>query len=447
MGASKGRTLVLVLLLLAVASAAQAQLWRGPAAIEVRAEDKGKPAVGGEVRLEFLDMEPPAGPVPVKLDSRGRAVIGSLAEGRWRVEVSREGAMTYRAEVLVRRDGKPDVIEAVQHNVPGAVSMMEVKLARSRGGAAPPPQVAEETPPPQSVPISQAEPIRRPSEITPKPEPAPERPAPQPVIPATPPAPPVERPAPSAAPPQPAPEPTPEPERPAPARPAAPPDRSQPSPPAPPVQTPPAAAPTPPVQPPVQEKPAPIQPTPAPAPSQAPPVVRPSAPPPAAPAPTPAGPVLRRSFQDRTCVECRPGESSLSMEVVAAPSPSGCAEGLRDSLTRLDPSAIAAMGDGCHLLKIDLPKNARFVGYRYEVQAGGGQGSDCLAGKDCSAGGRWPLDPVLRRDGAGTTTVATAFENRGDRERRAVLTVYFTEGGGKEAPRPMIPTKPKDSGR
>ena len=153
--------------------------------------------------------------------------------------------------------------------------------------------------------------------------------------------------------------------------------------------------------------------------------------------------MLRRSFQDRTCVECRPGESSLSMEVVAAPSSSGCGDGLRDSLTRLDT---AALGDGCHLVKVDLPRNARFVGYRYEVQDGGGQGSDCMAGKDCPAGGRWPLDPVLRRDGAGITTVATAFENRGDRERHAVLTVYFTEGGGKDAPRPMIPSKPKNSG-
>jgi hypothetical protein len=422
MGASKGRTVVLVLLLLALASAAQAQLWRGPAAIEVRAEDKGKPAAGGEVRLEFLDMEPPAGPVPVKLDSKGRAVVGSLAEGRWRVEVSREGAMTYRAEVLVRRDGKPEVIDAVQHNVPGAVSMMEVKLSRGRGGAAPP-QVAAEAPPQQSVPVSEAEPLH--------PAPVPDRPAPRPTPPPaqpTPQAPPLERPAPSVAPVQP----TPAPERPAPARPVAPPDRSQPAPSAPPVPVP---APEVPATPPVQEKPVPVQP--------AQPRDTPPPPPSAAPTPAPAAPVLRRSFQDRTCMECRPGESSLSMEVVAAPSSAGCGDGLRDILTRLDS---AALGDGCHLVRIDLPRNARFVGYRYEVQDGTGQGSDCLAGKDCPAGGRWPLDPVLRRDGAGTTTVATAFENRGDRERRAVLTVYFTEGGGKEAPRPMIPSKPKSSG-
>jgi hypothetical protein len=394
MGASKVRILLFVPLLLA--SAAQAQLWRGPAAIEVRAEDKGKPAAGGEVRLEFLDMEPPAGPVPVKLDSRGRAVIGALAEGRWRVEVSREGAMTYRAEILVRQDGKPDVIDAVQHNVPGAVSMMEVKLSRGRGGIAgiggiagmaPAPRAPE---PPQSVPAAAAEPLR---------------PAPAPAAPA--------------APVTPKPKPMPEPERPAPA--------------------PPVVAPA---TPPVQERPAP-------APVQAPPVARPATPvppPSPAPAPTPASPVLRRSFQDRTCMECRPGESSLSVDVLAAPSAAGCGDGLRDNLTRLDPSAIAAMGEGCHLLKIDLPRNARFIGYRYEVQDGG-QGSDCLAGKDCPAGGRWPLDPILRRDGAGTTTVATAFENRGDRERRAVLTIYFKEGGGADAPRPIMPSKPKSPGR
>jgi hypothetical protein len=444
MGASKGRTLVLVLLLLALASAAQAQLWRGPAAIEVKAEDKGKPAAGGEVRLEFLDMEPPAGPVPVKLDSRGRAVIGSLAEGRWRVEVSREGAMTYRAEVLVRRDGKPDIIDAVQHNVPGAISMMKVKLSKASGGAAPPTQVAAapdvpaKPAPPQSVPVSQAEPLHPapvptaprvpPAAEKPVEQPAPERPIPRPAPPQAPPA----QPQPTA--------PAPEPERPAPVRPVAPPDRSQP--------TPPATAPaTPPVQP--NPTPAPTQPAPvpsAPPPAPEPPVQTPSAARPATPTPPPAAaapaPVLRRSFQDRTCMECRPGESSLSMEVVAAPSPSGCGDGLRDSLTKLDA---VAMGDGCHLVRIDLPKNARFIGYRYEVQDGG-QGSDCLAGKDCPAGGRWPMDPVLRRDGEGTTTVATAFENRGDRERRAVLTVYFTEGGGKDAPRPMIPSKPKNSG-
>ena len=49
------RTLLLVLLLMAATMAipavAQSQIWTGPAALEVRAEDSGKPAAGGEVRL------------------------------------------------------------------------------------------------------------------------------------------------------------------------------------------------------------------------------------------------------------------------------------------------------------------------------------------------------------------------------------------------------------
>jgi hypothetical protein len=366
----KRSSLLLVVLLAALALPARAQLWRGAAAIEVRAEDKGKPAAGAEVRLEFLDMEPPAGPAPVKLDGRGRAVVGALAEGRWRLEVSREGAMTYRAEVLVRRDGKPDVLNAVQHNVPGALSMMEVRLARARGGVAAPP-------PAQEVPAAAVEPL----------------PAPAPEV-----------------------KPTPEPERPAP----------RPTPP--PQEVPVSAA-------------EPLRPPPSPAPAPAPPSPERTvpAPVPAPPNPASAPAVRRRSFQDRTCVECRPGETSLSVEVVAPPAEGGCSDGLHDALLRLDA---AALGAGCHLLRIELPRNARYVGYRYEVQEGD-QSTDCMAGKDCPAGGRWPLDPVLRRDGAGNTTLATAFENLAGRERRAVLTVYFKEGSGSAAPRPMIPSQPR----
>ncbi len=140
-------------------------------------------------------------------------------------------------------------------------------------------------------------------------------------------------------------------------------------------------------------------------------------------------------------MECKPGEASLTVDLVVSPSPAGCGENLRDNLLRLDAAAIAAMGEGCHLLRIELPDKARFIGYRYEAQDGSGQGSDCMAGKDCPAGGRWPVDPVLRRDGAGKITAAAAFENRGDRERRAVMTIYFKEGGGADAPRPLIKTK------
>lgn len=121
---------------------------------------------------------------------------------------------------------------------------------------------------------------------------------------------------------------------------------------------------------------------------------------------------------------------------------SGCGEGLREALLRRDGGA--GLPAGCRMLRIELPPDVRYIGYRYEVQDGGAS-ADCVAGKDCPAGNaRWPVDPLLFRDGTGKTTVSTAFENRSpDRERRAVLTVYFREAGNPNAPRPMIPSRPK----
>lgn len=446
----------LLVLLLSVASAAQAQLWIGPAAIEVRAEDQGKAAAGAEVRLEFLDMDPPAGPAPVKLDGRGRAVIGSLAEGRWRMEVSRQGAMTYRAEILVRAGGRPDVVNAVQHNVPGAVTMMEVRLARARGGASvpPPPREVAQAPAPRP-----AEPMRP----TPDPVPAPAAPAA-----------PAEEPAVEVQPlePEPTPAPAPRPsESSEPSEPAAPravPGRSVPASEAEPVRPAPTPAPAP-VPEPVDEEPAPRpmlppsapapepeRPAPEPAPRQTPPpppVQRPSTLPPAQAAPVPSTPapsvpqeplpVRRRSFEDRTCEECKPGESSMTVEVTVPPEAgaAGCGQGLRDALLRREAGGLPP---GCRMLRVQLPENVRYVGYRYVVQDGAAS-TDCQAGRDCpSQGSRWPMDPLLLRDGAGRTTVSTAFENLSpDRERRAVLTVYYKDAGGSNAPRPMLPTRPR----
>ncbi len=463
MRASIGRTLLLVLLLMA--SVAQAQVWMGPAALEVRAEDNGKPAAGGEVRLEYLDMEPSDGPAPVPLDSRGRAVIGSLAEGHWRVEVSRPGAMTYRAEVLVRADGKPQLINAVQHNVPGAVSMMDVKLARARGGAAPPPrQIAAATPRPDPTPIPpapQPEPRPEPREEAPTPAPQPATPPPAPA--------PIEREAPT---PAPAPEPTPAPQ---PATPPAPTpiEREVPTPAPAPANPPPAPrpdtreeAPTqepqpvapPPAPVPVPEREAPT-PAPAPAPATPPPpaprpepmreVPRPAQPPSQAPAPQRPVPAPAPQGTPPACPECKPGESALSVEVVAPPvaGATGCGDGLRESLLRRDVTGLPA---GCQMLRLQLPPNARYIGYRYEVQdAAGGAAANCEAGKDCPSGdARWPMDPLLFRDGTGKTTVSAAFENRSaDRERRAVLTIYFKEAGNANAPRPMLPSRPRQPDR
>ena len=58
-------------LLLLVASAAQAQLWSGPAAVEIRVEDqKGPPVAGATLTLRYNDVDPKAGPEPVLTDAR-----------------------------------------------------------------------------------------------------------------------------------------------------------------------------------------------------------------------------------------------------------------------------------------------------------------------------------------------------------------------------------------
>jgi hypothetical protein len=375
------RILALLTLLACVfVPTAHAQIWQGPASLEIRAEGKGASVAGGSVELVYLALDPPAGPPAVPLDQNGRALINGLAEGRWRVSVSREGFMTYQAEVDVRRDDKPSLIATFQQNVPGATHMMRVKIARAKpsGPAVPPP-------PPQIA----------------------ERPAPTP------------RPAPATPPPAPAPSPTPE--QPAPPAQEAPmshatPMMKPPQPEAPPTETPQPAPPVP-STPPPSAAPAPSQP----APPQQP------APAPAQPAPAPqppsGGSVLHRSYVDRTCYECKPGESSLSVERLLDAGV-GCGAGVRDMLAQSGDAA--SLPEGCAILRVTLPAGARYTGYRYEVQDRTGS-VDCMAGRNCPGGGRWPVDPVLVKAESGTT-ISAAFENAGaGGDRRALLTVYYTE--------------------
>jgi hypothetical protein len=389
------------LLVCALVSTARAQIWQGPASLEIRAEGKGSLA-GATVELLYLALDPPAGPPPVSLDSKGRTVVSGLAEGMWRVSVSREGFMTYQAEVDVRRDEKPELVATFQQNVPGAVNMMKVKIARAKPAGPsvppPPPQIAErpaprpaEPPPaPAPAPVPAAPPQEQP--VTRAPDPQPE-PAPQ-----TPPAPPVsERPAP----------PAPAPSTPAPT-PAPPEAEDEPV-----VEIDPAVEPVP---------PQPVPPSRVPLP-QAPPQTAPPQAVPPAPAAPGGGSVLRRSYADRTCYECKPGESSLSVERVVSAGV-GCGPVVRDLLAHSgDPGGLP---EGCAVLRLTLPAGARYTGYRYELQERSGS-VDCLAGRDCPGGGRWPVDPALVRSGEGTN-VSAAFENLGTGgDRRAILTVYYTE--------------------
>lgn len=377
-----------LLLLVLAAPAAQAQLWRGPAAVEVRVEDRGAPVPGARLRLQFTGVDPMDGPPVVETDPRGRANVSGLAEGSWRVEVSREGFMTYLAEIEVRQGGKPEVVQATQVKVEGASRTLDVRVARGR--PEPEARAAEARP---AAPVRETPPPARARQ--PEPEPAPR------VVEAPPPPPRAE---PAPAPRQPEVRPEPEPAREAPPAPRPPT----------PAPTPPATAPTmPPVPPVTQPAPTP-QPAPAPAPSQP---------------PSPPTDSLRlRTAKERTCVECQPGESSLSVERVIPPAGGpGCGAGVNSAL-RGGGANDAALPAGCDVLQITLPEGARYIGYRFEVQDGD-ESLDCPTGKDCPRGlGRWPVDPILIR-APQKAIVRAAFESGpADRERRAVFTVYFSTG-------------------
>jgi hypothetical protein len=343
------------LLLLLAAPALQAQPWSGPAAVEVRVEDqKGLPVAGARVQLQYAFIDPKEGPPAVTTDERGRAAVGGLAEGSWILEVSREGFMTYLAEIGVRGNGRPVVVQATQVKVPGALRTLEVEISRRRSAPAP-------------------------SAAAPRVEPAP---------PAT------SRPEPRPAAPKPA---EPEVETPAPPAPQTPPAAV-------PAPTPPAPAPS------VMPAPAPSDPAPSPA--------------PAAP---PAESVRLRTAKDRTCFECQPGESSLTLErVVPAGGGPGCGKDIAARLT--GGEAPADLPAGCHVLRIVLPAGARYIGYQYEVQDGR-ESVLCPAGLECpGVGGRWPVDPVLVKAPSGTVVLAPFEGGTGGRERRAVLSVYFSGG-------------------
>ncbi len=384
---------IAVLLLLLAASAARAQLWSGPAAVEIRVEDqKGLPVAGALLQLQFHALDPRDGPPAVLTDSRGKATVGGLAEGAWHLEVSREGFMTYLAEIVIREKGRVSLEEAAQFHVTGATRTMKVQISRGRSvPSAPAPVVAEKVPAPVA-PVT--------------PEPAPPAPvAPPAPEPENPPAPPREEPtappAPAAVPPSPAPAPSPDPQ------PENPPERPA----TPPAPTPAAPAPVP--------KPA-MPPSPAP----------PAAPPPPPPAAPSADPVRLRTAKDRTCFECPPGESSLSTErVVSAGGGSGCGANIAAQLQ--EGNVPSGLPEGCHVLRLALPAGMRYTGYRFEVQVEG-DSLDCLAGQSCPQGtGRWPINPVLIRRPEGTIVLAPFESGPAESERRAVFTAYFTAGTAK----------------
>ena len=128
-------------------------------------------------------------------------------------------------------------------------------------------------------------------------------------------------------------------------------------------------------------------------------------------------------------MECQPGESAMTLEWTVTP---GTGTGCGDLSKQLAGGDVPSdLSPGCHVLRIALPAGVRYTAYRYEVQVGG-EGIDCPTGKDCPRSmGRWPVDPVLVRNAQGTIILAPFEPGPSQAERRAALTVYFTEGNAK----------------
>ena len=405
-----------------------AEVWRGPSSLEVKVEDSaGKAVEGAKVRLLYQAVEPKTGPAIASTDDEGEAYFFSLAEGWWALEVKRDGALTMHAEFVLSGEKKPAVLSTFQENTPGASQTLHVRIGRPRAGRAAGdptggPQVGKPASPPAAPEVKNAPGEEKAPAVAPAPAQAPAAP-PAPTAPSTTP--------PAAVPP---------PTQVAPAPPSAPAPTPAPSAPAPtPAPSVPAQAPQPkPEAPPAPSVPAPNTPPPSPAPTvSAPPVPTPTQAPPPVVVPAPAAPATpapalpepkaqRRSYAGRTCLECKAGEEALSVEIAVPPGSTPCGEGLDDRLRERDPAkAEAGLPPSCRLLRIVLPPEARFTGYRFEVEDGGAS-RDCRAGADCPVGTcRFPLDPGIRKGPEGTAFTA-AFENTSpDRERRAIFTVYF----------------------
>lgn len=337
----------------------------------------------------------------------------------------------------VEEEPKP---EPAVPSEPAAVDLPEP--APQPEPAAQPEPVAVEEPPvhpdldpvPEPAPEPAPEPVQAPPS-QPTPEPAP-TPMPEPEAPASEPMP--------ETPPAPQPEPMPEPE-PAIAEPEPPPAEVEPE------ATPPLAAPEP-------EEPAPAVPEPSPAPEPATP----------RPEPLPPAPSLR-SFADRSCPACKPGEWA-AVAVATTAGGAACpgvvdeADAVLGKLSVLDTQALAEFAgqawgssgadatalapadvrqeamasigayltadSGCRILAVALPAGSRFRGFRFEA-FDGTEGGDCVAGQPCPIGeADWLLNPKIIR-GAQRTLVWSVFSNQAaGRQRLARFTAYFVPPAG-----------------
>ena len=345
----------------------------------MRAEDqKGHDLAGAHVLLVYTSLIPKDGPPAVETDARGHATVGGLADGAWHVEVSHDGFMTYMVDVHVRQGGRPEIGDATQYRVPGGgTSLMKVRISRGTPTSAPQRRCARRSAPRRLQPPRQ---LRRPRRSRSR---NPSRSRSRWKLRRRPRSPRLNR----------------LPRRRNRCR-----TRCR-SPPGTPRRS--------------RRRSSPRR-------RRLPAAGRPAAPP-----SRPEEAVRLRTAQDRTCVECQPGESALSTERVIPPGGgAGCGGDIAAKLKGGDvPAGLPA---GCSVLRIVLPTGARYTAYRYEVQDGK-DSLDCPTAQDCpNHTGRWPMDPVLLRNPQGTIVLAPFESGPAERERRAVLTVYFTFAAGKK---------------
>ncbi len=195
-----------------------AQVWAGPAGIEIEVSSKGKPVVGARVLLRY--REAPQGTFAVLTDAKGKAAVVNLAAGAWNIEVSHEDFLSYVAAVTLEPGKKASETTSFLQATGAGRNPIRVrygKASRAIGTPVEAPQPAPRAADPIPAPTP------APAEPTPEPEPepvelrAPDIPAPTPREPAveTPAEPePIEEPKPTPAPPAPEPVPEPEPEMP-----------------------------------------------------------------------------------------------------------------------------------------------------------------------------------------------------------------------------------------
>lgn len=429
-----GKTAMLALALALTLGAGElaAQAWRGTAAVEVEVSDRGRrPVAGAQVVLEFVEIEPKAGPPAVATDATGTAAVYGLAEGRWLLEVRYQETRPYSAILEVEAGRRAVVVAGPVRDA--AAPPLNVKFVKAQSKPSAP---LTQPPPPPADEAAEPTLAREPAPTRELSPPVPEPPAPEP-------APPAEARA----------EPEPALEEPAPA----PPTVDVPTTPEPEAALEP---PTPGAAPTNAESPAA---EPAPAPPAAVPELAP------APAPPPLPTPLLRSAAAGNCPECGAGEWAVSTELAAAPArggdcqaeaaareaiqllTQGAEEGFRGYAgPLLDPATgrVAAIatpqaragaegllapyatpGAPCQLLVVVLPRGARYRGYGYQASDATTSGP-CVGDEECEIGqAHWASHPVIERTPEGTLLFAVFHNTSPDRERRARLTVYLTPAG------------------